>query len=309
MTLVSILSVSGAPGVSTLACLLASTWAVPGPVTVVECDASGGDLAARFGLSSSVGWPSLIAAVRRTGSSTPLDPHLQYLPGGLPVLVGAHQGPPAAADGPEAEVVRSWSVADGRGGIAGHAGDSGDGDDAGAGDGGRGPGLVVIDLGRLPHAMEATDGWLEAADWTVVVVRDDPAGAVRVRNRAAELLARTEGRLGLVVVGANGFRCRELTELAGLVPLGDVPFDPESAAVASGASGAVRRLDRSQLLATVRRVALVVAARTVGSDLVPAEADRQVMSDGDSVGDRSTTVARLSSIWPRSRRPPVEGRV
>ena len=309
MTLVSILSVQGAPGVSTLACLLASTWALPGPVAVVECDASGGDLAARFGLSPSVGWPSLTAAVRRTGSSTPLDPHLQYLPGGLPVLVGAHQGPSAAADGPEADVVRSWSVADGRAGIGVHADDGDDGGVAGDGDGGGGSGLVVIDLGRLPHTVGETDGWLEAADWTVVVVRDDPPGAVRVRDRAAELLARTEGRLGLVVVGAHGFRCRELTELTGLVPLGDVPFDPESAAVASGASRAGRRLDRSQLLATVRRVAVVVAARTVGSDPVPTEAAPEVMSDVHSVGDRSTTVARLSSIWPRGRRVPVDGRV
>lgn len=309
MTLVSILSVSGAPGVSTLACLLASTWTDPGPVAVVECDASGGDLAARFGLSSSVGWPSLTATVRRTGSSTPLDPHLQYLPGGLPILVGAHQGPPLAADGPEADVVRSWSVGDGRGGIGGVGDQGNDGGDSGFGHGGAGSGLVVIDLGRLPHTVGATDGWLEAADWTVVVVRDDPPGAVRLRERAAELLTRTGGRLGLIVVGTNGFRCRQLTELTGLVPLGDVPFDPESAAVASGASGARRRLDRSQLLATVRRVAVVVDSRTVVSDPVPTEAATEAMSNGDSVDDRPTKVERHSSNWIRRRRLPVDGRV
>ena len=295
MTVVSIVSVSGAPGVTTLGCLLASIWAGPGPVAVVECDPSGGDLASRFGLSSSVGWPSLTAAVRRTGSSTPLEPHLQHLPGGLSVLVGAHQGPSASADGPEACVVRSWSV-----------GDS-DGDSDGAGSGGVGAGLTVIDLGRMPHASGPTDGWLESADWTVVVVRDDPPAAVRVRERAAELLDRTGGRLGLVVVGTTGFRCRELSERTGLVPLGDVPFDPESAAVASGSSGARRRLDRSQLRATVRRVGAVVADRTGGAGPVPTEADPEAMPPGDPVGDRSTMVARLSSLWPAGRRLLVDG--
>jgi hypothetical protein len=296
MTVVSIVSVSGAPGVTTLGCLLASTWVGPGPVAVVECDPSGGDLASRFGLSASVGWPSLAAAVRRTGRSTPLEPHLQHLPGGLPVLVGAHQGRSASADGPEAGVVRSWFVSDS------------DSDGGGAGGaGGAGAGLTVIDLGRVAHGSGATDGWLESADWTVVVVRDDPPAAVRVRERAAELLDRTGGRLGLVVVGTTGFRCRELSERTGLVPLGDVPFDPESAAVASGSSGARRRLDRSQLLATVRRVGLVVADRTGGGGPVPTEADPEAMPPGDTVGDRSTMVARLAWLGPAGRRLLVDG--
>ena len=305
MTVVSMVSVSGAPGVTTLACLLASTWVGPGPVAVVECDPSGGDLAARFGLSSVVGWPSLTAAVRRTGTSTQLDPHLQRLPGGLPVLVGAHQGTPAASDGFEAGVVRSWSDADGAGAIsrdggAGISRDGGAGNGAGDGGGAGDNGLVVVDLGRVPHCPGATDGWLEAADWTVVVVRDEPAGAVRVRENAAELLERTGGRLGLVVVGAHGFRCRELTELTGLVPLGDVPFDPESAAVASGASGAGRRLDRSQLLAKVRRVGAVVAGRTVGTHRDLTGANPEAMPDADSMGARP-------SIWPLSRRQLARG--
>jgi hypothetical protein len=300
MTLVTILSVSGAPGVSTVACLLATTWAVPGPVMVVECDASGGDLAARFGLSPSVGWPSLTAAVRRSGASTPLDPHLQYLPGGLPVLVGAHHGPPAAAGGPEAGVVRTRSAGD-SGGIGGD-----DGGGQGNHGGGR-SGLVVVDLGRLPHDSVETEGWLEAADWTVVVVRDDPAGAVRVGHRAAELLARTEGRLGLVVVGVNGFRCRELAGLTGIDPMGDVPFDSESAAVASGVSGAGRRLGRSQLLASVRRVGVVVASRTGSAAQVPTEADTEVGAEGSSVGDRSISGGRRTTIWPRARQLPTDG--
>ena len=89
MTLVGMLSLKGAPGVTTLSCLVATTWPEGGPLVVVEADPVGGDLAGRFGLSSALGWSSLSSAVRRSGRSTPLRPHLQYLPGGLPVLVSA----------------------------------------------------------------------------------------------------------------------------------------------------------------------------------------------------------------------------
>ena len=238
MTLVPVLSLSGAPGVTTLACLVASTWPDQGSALVVECDPSGGDLAARFGLTASVGWRSLAAAVRRTGPTTPLDPHLQGLPGGLPVLICAEEGTPLAADGPEAQVVR-----------AGPDDDLGDG-------------VVVVDLGRAPRGLTDIGSWLEAGDLSILVVRDDAADALRVRERATELLDRTDGRLGLVVVGGSTFRCQELAEFSGIAALGDVAFDPESAAVASGASGAGRRLERSRLLASARRVGERVAVRT-----------------------------------------------
>jgi len=286
MTVVSLLSLSGAPGVTTLACLLASTWAGPGPVAVVECDLSGGDLAARFGLTSTVGWPSLAAAVRRTGRSTPLDPHLQRLPGGLPVVVGAHGGAPVAADAPEAEVVRVGFGGDGGGGLA------------------------VVDLGRVSPGPGLADGWLVAGDCSVLVVRDDAAAAVRVRARAAELLELTEGRLGLVMVGGTAFRCHELAEFTGLVPLGDVPFDPQSAAVASGASGAGRRLERSRLLASARRVGEAVG-RAVGDGCGAPVPGRTVVGAADvpasDPGGEPSKVGSLMSLRPSGRRPLVDG--
>ncbi len=292
MTLVPILSLSGAPGVTTLACLVASTWPVQGSVLVVECDPSGGDLAARFGLTSTVGWRSLAAAVRRTGTTTPLDPHLQGLPGGLPVLIGAEEGTSPAADGPEAQVVR--------------AGPGGD----------RGAGVVVVDLGRAPRDRTDTGGWLAAGDLSILVVRDDAAAALRVRDRATELLDRTDGRLGLVVVGGSTFRCRELAEFTGIAPLGDVAFDPESAAVASGASGAGRRLERSRLLASARRVGERVADRTGDGALRehPVEGtDDQVLGrtgvptdDGPDVGPCRTCPP--VGPWVVARAPPSMGR-
>ena len=283
MTVVPVLSLSGAPGVTTLACLVASTWPDQGPVMVVECDPSGGDLAARFGLLSTVGWRSLAAAVRRTGPTTPLHPHLQGLPGGLPVLIGADEGIPLAADAPEALVVR-----------AGPGGDAGDG-------------VVVVDLGRVSRDLTDSGGWLEAGDLSILVVRDDPAAALRVRDRATELLDRTDGRLGLVVVGGATFRCRELAEFTGIAALGDVTFDPENAAVASGASGAGRRLERSRLLASARRVGERAATRTregaLPEHLVDGSHDRALgeRATRPSV-DRTSVRTVLSSRWSVGRR-------
>jgi hypothetical protein len=159
----------------------------------------------------------------------------------------------------------------------------------------------------MSYGPVAAAGWLEAGDWAVVVVRDDPAAAVRVREHAAELLGRTQGHLGLVVVGGSAFRCRELAECTGLVPLGDVPFDPESAAVASGASGAARRLDRSRLLATARRVGETLAARSGAAGTVRTEVDPEVVPAPDPVGHCSTIGSLLSSLRPVARRPLADG--
>jgi len=281
MSIIPVFSVAGSPGVTSVACLLASTWDGTGPVAVVECDPSGGDLAPRFGLSTAIGWPSLVSAVRRTGSTTPIAPHLQRLPGGLSVLIGALEGAPMAADTPESEVVR-----DGIGGADGN-------------------GLAVIDLGRLPPGAGPGGGWLEAGGCAVLVARDDPAAAVRVRSRAPQLLELTHGRLGLVLVGGSQFSCRELADLTGLAPFGELPFDPASAAVVSGASGAGRRLERSHLLASVRRIGDAVRDVAGSTGDMPASAYGSRAHTGPDAG-----VGRVGSPTGQvDRRSLVDGAV
>ena len=125
-----------------------------------------------------------------------------------------------------------------------------------------GGGLAVVDLGRLAVDAGPPDGWLSVADWTLVVVGDAAAAAVRLKERADELVSRTAGRVGLVVVGGSSFRSRELAEFTGLAAMGDLPFDPVSAAVASGSSGSGRRLERSRLLASTRSLAEAVEDHT-----------------------------------------------
>jgi hypothetical protein len=237
VTIVSMLSVKGSPGVTTLACLVASAWPGPGAVTVVEADPAGGDLAARFGLSSRTGWPSLSSSTRRSGDAPSVAPHLQELPGGLPVLVGARGCDRRTADSPEGEVLRSARPGSGS------------------------PGLTLVDLGRLAEGDRGSEGWMGVSDASIVVVRGDASSVVQVRERASGLLAGSDGRLGIVVIGGGPYGGREVSEFTGITCLGEVPFDPAAAHVASGASGAAHRLDRSLLWLAAGRLAAGVASR------------------------------------------------
>jgi hypothetical protein len=242
VTVVSVLSLKGAPGVTTLSCLLAATWPTPGARLVVEADPAGGDLAARFGLSATLGGATFAAAIRRNGGGTPLDPHLQQVPGGLPVLVAAAGNPVASGTDQLANLLTGAvrdAVPDG---------------------------VAVIDVGRMVPDSHATDGWLDRSDGTVVVLRGDAAAALQLRIHAPRLVEVTHGKLGLVVVGGEDHRCLEVSLFTGIRALGDVPFDPHAAAVASGASSALRRLERSRLLAAVRRVGREIGSTIESSD-------------------------------------------
>jgi MinD-like ATPase involved in chromosome partitioning or flagellar assembly len=252
MTLVGVLSLKGAPGVTTFSCLLAATWPEEGSLVVVEADPAGGDLAGRFGLSSALGWSSLSSAVRRSGRATPMAPHLQYLPGGLPVLVSGSSGDQADLTCEAADVVERESA----------------------------DGLAVVDLGRRTADGGTQEDWLGRCDISILVVSGDAAAALHARARSARLTEATGGRLGVVVIGSGARDSTEVGGFTGIPALGDVPFDPQSAAVASGASGAGRRLERSALLAAVRRVADRLADRATAELPVPAAPSGHGPDDG-----------------------------
>ena len=90
MLTIAICSTKGSPGVTTLACALGAVWPAERRVVVGECDPSGGDLAARFGLSAKRGMTSLVLEARRSLDTVMinLDDHVQVVPGGLEVLAG-----------------------------------------------------------------------------------------------------------------------------------------------------------------------------------------------------------------------------
>lgn len=243
MTLLSVFSVKGAPGVTTLSCLLAAAWSGPGPVVLAEADPAGGDLAARFGLSSRVGWLSLATSMRRSEGPPSLDDHLQHLPGGLPVLVGARGDDRRSADSNEGTVVRTYA-----GPVEDSIGD--------AVDPSRGPtsGLTVVDLGRYFDGDTVSGSWLRRSDYSLLVVPGDASAAVNLRDRAPQLLDACDGRLGLVVLGGT-YGCSDMADFTGIAGITNLPVEPSAAAAACGAPGSGRRLELSLLWAAVSKLA------------------------------------------------------
>lgn len=237
MTCVALCSIKGSPGVTTLATLLASTWPdrVVGQTVVVEADPSGGDLAGRFGLSGNVGWSSLRSSERRSLDGWSLDGHLQYLPGGLPVLAAGRGADVPDADDPLCTPL--WAL----------PGERWDRIES-----------IVVDLGRLSPSGGGIQTWMARSDRTLVVTRGGTADLIHVRERAAWLMDATGGAVGLVTVGPAP-SAHELLEFTGLELVGRMPLDGRAAAVAAGAGGMARRLTGSALLAASRRLAAELA--------------------------------------------------
>jgi hypothetical protein len=242
MTVVSICSIKGAPGVTTLACLIGATWPVHRSVLVAEADASGGDLAARFSLSSRRGWATLSASIRRDGVGSPIAEHLQQLPGGLDVLIAARPVDVRAATSPEGTTVRSV------------------GQDQAE------PCDVIVDLGRVGTGRPTPGAWLEHSDTVVVVTRADAASALQLREQSAALVGACSGAVGLAVIGVGGHRARQLSAFTGIPLTCEIPHDPIAAAVASGSDPRVRRLQRSVLLLASSRLASGLQQVASGGD-------------------------------------------
>ena len=253
MTVSSFVSIKGAPGVTTLACLVGASWPEGRKVMVAECDQSGGDLAARFQLSSREGWPAFLAAARRSGTDVDIESHLQQLPGGLDVLV-ATRGLDAL------DASRSMNA------LLSNSGSSS-----------QGTWDVLIDLGRLAPDDRASAVWLEHSDMVVVCSRSDAASVVHIRERASLLLERYPDRIGLAMVGSGDHSVSEIEQFTGIPVLAAVPFDSASAAVATGERQSRRRLRRSLLATTAARM----AAKLVGGPTLGADGEA---TDGEAEG-------------------------
>ncbi len=252
MTVICFASVKGSPGVTTTACLVGASWRPDRPVIVAECDAAGGDLAARFSLSSSSGWPSYGSAVRRADSAVSLRPHLQQLPGGLDVLAGTRGPAGGEMDHWFDTLVQSASSAN------------------------DGSADLVVDLGRL--SVEAAGLVVCTPDVVVIVLRGDAASVVKVAARSSELIDRWGDRLGLVVVGPGGHPVADVEAFVGIPVIGELPFDPEAAAVASGQGARGRRLRRSSLAKAAARLAESLADEDADSPTSGIGADPAAQS-------------------------------
>jgi MinD-like ATPase involved in chromosome partitioning or flagellar assembly len=178
VTVIALCSAKGAPGVTTLACALAAVWPRDRMIMLAECDPSGGDLAARFGISAKQGVASLALECRSSPEPASVDfrRHVQTLPGGLEVLAGPSGASAARTVDAEVPKVLDLLIGDGVVG-ASRVGD------------------LILDCGRIQPGAVGQVAALAAAELALVVTR--PTGeAISSTRWIAELLSRSQGRGG-----------------------------------------------------------------------------------------------------------------
>lgn len=238
MSVVALVGTSGAPGATTLACMLGAVWPSGRPVIVAECDPSGGDIAARFGLSTEAGMSSLVVARRShegAEDASGWDRHLQLLPGGLGVLVGPVGGDAGAAVDKELASARLILPSTD----------------------------VIADCGRLDVHAVGQQRVVREADRVVLVARSE-ASAIAHGRWTADRISGIRGGdvdgLGLVVTGRSGFKASDVAGAIGVEMLGILPWDPAGAAMLGGQPGSRRALARTPLVVTGRRLVSALSA-------------------------------------------------
>jgi hypothetical protein len=212
MTIVGVAAVRGAPGVTTTSLLVAA--AMPDAV-LVEADASGGVLAARYGLGREPGLTTMLAEAR-SGGTIDWRAHAQSA-GGVAVVVGP--------DSPEAAQVL-WQQSSDRIARVLRSLDA----------------TVVADLGRVgPHLPLAG-----ALDVLVLLVRGTREHLVTASHRLAALRAGARA-VAVVVVGDGDYSALEVAQSLGVGVLAALPDDPAAARILEGHSPA-RSLARTRLV-------------------------------------------------------------
>lgn len=207
MTLLTVSTVKGAPGGSTVALLLArvvaATLVGDGTCVLAECDLSGGDLAPRLGLPAIPGVASLALAARHGltvevllahTQASDCSPRLRVLPG---------------VAGPEQGMALSWIMGDLGQALAD-------------------PSIVAVaDLGRLRGDVDDNDRLRRIATANLLVTKDDVASLLH--SRAAVETARHAGTIfGIVLTGERTRRVSQVSGAIGAEVVGEVRFDPKA---------------------------------------------------------------------------------
>jgi MinD-like ATPase involved in chromosome partitioning or flagellar assembly len=265
---VALVSAKGSPGVTTTAVGLAARWPKGRPV-VVEADPAGGDLAARFGLSTVLGVAS--AALDCRDPAAMLDPRrwVQVLPCGVDVLLAP----------PGVEAAACLSV------LGGHARRV-------LGVLAESYPLVLVDAGRWSPGSPA-DAVIMAADVVLVVARPRLEELAQAEARVAGL-RELAADVRLVLVGEGPWPQREVAARLG-VPVVDVlPVDGQGAGVLSGSKVPRRGWDaigwtRLPLLRGCRGLAVGLHESFPPSSLA---ADEQRGATGGAVRPGSLVVAQ-----------------
>jgi MinD-like ATPase involved in chromosome partitioning or flagellar assembly len=234
VSVLSLVSAHGSPGVTTAALALAATWPQHRKCLVVEADVFGGVIAARYGLGDTPGAVSLTAAARRHGLDDDLVwEHVQQLPGGLPVLVG-----PPSPDESHA-VFRDLA-----GELAGWATAQRAVD-------------VIVDGGRLMSRSSSIAPLLKAG--TVMVVARPTVDQLRPAAIRLEAMKASGSEASILLVGDQPHGPAEVASSLHCRVAGVVAWDPKTAAILAGTPGAMRDLRRSPLIRSAATLAVGMA--------------------------------------------------
>ena len=232
MTFVVGASAHGSPGVSTALQLVASLWPEPGAVpVVVEADATGGVLAARYELSLTPGFVTLVESLRKSEAPALLD-HAQRLPSGV---AGVSLSPSATAAGAQLRSAGPY--------LGPYLAQSGH--------------LVLLDTGTLvPDAKIGSS--LSAADLLLWFVRPTREELLVLRHRLAEC-AQPE-MVGIVLVGETPYNAEQVSDALDVEVIHTLPIDSRAAA-AVNLGGDDRYLRRSKLARSCAQLASLLKTR------------------------------------------------
>jgi hypothetical protein len=276
--IVAVCSAKGSPGVTTLACALGAVWPNDRQIVLAECDPSGGDIAARFGLSAKRGMTTLVVDSRHSRDEVPLDvrPHIQALPGGLEVLAG-----PTGA-------IASRTVGSELPNLLARARSS--------------EMDLILDLGRIQPGAAGQVAALAAAG-QVVVVAHRTVESVASTRWISQLLTRSEdilrsetttGRSAKrgskrsvsaqvgVAFSSNGLLLAEDAAIAlGLDLLAIIPNDQLCAAAMRGEPVKSSRLERSALVRAARSMVDAILADHIQCAYAPDPRPFDTQASGD----------------------------
>ncbi|TDV44170.1 hypothetical protein CLV71_11479 [Actinophytocola oryzae] len=233
--LIAIGSLKNAPGVTTWSLALAARWPHPMRSVLVECDPSGGSIAARFRLAQTPGLASLTAATRRDGHPHLLWSHVQQLPNGLPVVCApegaqfTHAALAALLASHPTSALRAAAL----------------------------PNTAVIaDCGRLTPDSPAM-AIAREADHVLLLTRPraDDLGQLAAALTMVDLWSL---RPRLLLAGA-GHSPTEITHELGIPVAGSVPHDPAGARALAGYADPHQGSRRSPHRSRIGRAALTVA--------------------------------------------------
>jgi hypothetical protein len=240
MSVVTFCSASGSSGVSTMALMTAGLTESVEPVLFVECDPSGGDVAAWMDASDRTGIGSLASTRDADRTLDGVGAHVQRLESGLPVLVAPTRVGQASVAVRE---VAPWLMP-----LLSQSGLR-----------------AVVDAGRV-NPMVLPDA-VSGADLVVVVLRQSAGSAAATTariDRTAELveaLTRVVVPHVLVGVGKYPYGWAEIMAHIETDMVGALPEEPQGAAAAAGGWTVGRGAGRSLLAATTRKMAAAVFDR------------------------------------------------